>query len=271
MSSDTIPSDPFNLRDRVAVVTGGAGLLGWEHALVLSRLGARVVLADRRGDECRARAAKLTGQTGVPALGVDCDVTRRESWETLCVGVLDAFGEIDVLVNNAAFTTESRSPQYDASFAEFPLEDWNAVLAVNLTGVFLGCQVVGSHMVKHRRGSVINMASLYGVVSPHHPIYEGTGVHQPPAYAVSKAGVLGLTRYLATLWAPLGVRVNAITPGGVFHGHTEPFVSRYDHLSPMGRMARPDEMRGAIAYLASDASSYCTGHNLVVDGGWTAW
>ncbi|TMQ50382.1 MAG: SDR family oxidoreductase [Candidatus Eisenbacteria bacterium] len=261
----------FRLDDRVALITGGAGLLGWEHGMVLADQGARVVLADRRDDECRLRAENLRRRTGVPALGLACDVTNRASWESILHEVVSSFGRIDVLVNNAALTMDSRSPHYDATFSDFPTDDWNAVLAVNLTGTFLGCQVIGKHMVVRGSGSIINIASLYGVVSPHHPMYEGTGVHQPAAYAVSKAGVLGLTRYLAALWAPHGVRVNAITPGGVFNQHAEPFVGRYARLSPIGRMAQPEEIRGAVAYLASDASSYCTGHNLVVDGGWTAW
>jgi NAD(P)-dependent dehydrogenase (short-subunit alcohol dehydrogenase family) len=142
---------------------------------------------------------------------------------------------------------------------------------VNLTGTFLGCQVIGKQMLKQGAGSIINLASLYALVSPHHPMYPGTGIVQPVAYSVSKAGVLGLTRYLGTLWAPRGVRVNALTPGGVFSGQRELFVQRFSTLNPMGRMARKDEMRGAIVYLASDASSHCTAQNLIVDGGWTAW
>jgi NAD(P)-dependent dehydrogenase (short-subunit alcohol dehydrogenase family) len=185
--------------------------------------------------------------------------------------VLQRFGHVDILLNNAAFTTESRSVNYGAPFSDFPLEDWNQILGVNLTGTFLGCQFIGRQMLQQGSGSIINVASLYGVVSPNHRMYPDTGIQQPVAYSVSKSGVIALTRYLGTLWADKGVRVNSITPGGINNQHAAAFTERYAGLSPIGRMASKDEMRGAIVYLASAASSYCTGHNLVVDGGWTAW
>ena len=261
----------FRLDGCAAIVTGGAGLLGAEHAAALAECGADVVLADLRPEPCERRAQELAARTGARVLGARCDVRSPESWRELLDLALSAFGRVDVLVNNAAYTSDSRSPRYGASFLDFPLEDWSAVLEVNLTGTFLGCQTVGREMLRRGSGSIVNLASLYGVVSPHHRIYPGTGIAQPAAYSVSKAAVVGLTRYLGTLWAEHGVRVNCITPGGVFNGHTDPFASRYAALSPAGRMARPDEMRGALVYLASPASSYCTAHNLVVDGGWTAW
>jgi len=229
------------------------------------------VLADLDGTACEKRAAEIAGPRGSEALGVGSDVTARSAWEALLEATLSRFGRIDVLVNNAAFTNQSRSPSYGAGFADFPLEDWNGILEVNLTGTFLGCQVVGARMVEQGAGSIVNMASLYGVVSPNHRMYPGTGIHQPVAYSVSKAAVVSLTRYLGTLWADAGVRVNCITPGGIANEHPELFTERYGQLSPAGRMAEKDEMRGALLYLASAASSYCTGHNLVVDGGWTAW
>jgi NAD(P)-dependent dehydrogenase (short-subunit alcohol dehydrogenase family) len=204
-------------------------------------------------------------------LAAQCDVTSKRSWLRLIEHVIAQFGKVDVLVNNAGFTNLSPSPDYARPAEEFPLGDWEQILGVNLTGTFLGCQVVGRQMLEQGRGSIINLASLYGVVSPQHRIYPDTGLHQPVAYAVSKTGVIGLTRYLATAWADRGVRVNCLTPGGVDNGHPALFASRYAAHSPIGRMARPDELRGAIVYLASAASSYCTGHNLIVDGGWTAW
>jgi NAD(P)-dependent dehydrogenase (short-subunit alcohol dehydrogenase family) len=140
---------------------------------------------------------------------------------------------------------------------------------VNLTSVFLGCQVVGGAMVEQGKGAIINVSSLYGVVSPNHNIYPETGIFQPVAYSVSKHGVIAFTKYLSTLWATKGVKVNALTPGGVFNNHTDPFLERFSKLNPSGRMSRKDELRGAIVYLASDASSYVIGHNLIVDGGWT--
>jgi NAD(P)-dependent dehydrogenase (short-subunit alcohol dehydrogenase family) len=264
-------ADMFRLDGKVAIITGAAGLLGLQHAIALSEFGAHVVLTDLDLESCEKRARQISQQSKVETLVIRSDVTSQPSWQTLLERVLSTFGQVDILVNNAAFTTQSRSANYNASFANFPLEDWRQILEVNLTGTYLGCQVMGSQMVKQKAGTIINMASLYGVVSPHHRMYSGTEIHQPAAYSVSKAGVIALTRYLGTLWADQGVRVNCITPGGVHNEHSEAFTSRYAALSPIGRMADKKEMRGALVYLASSASAYCTGHNLVVDGGWTAW
>jgi NAD(P)-dependent dehydrogenase (short-subunit alcohol dehydrogenase family) len=261
----------FRLDNRVAIITGAAGLLGEQHAVALSDFGAHLVLADIKRGPCVALAQRLETKNRIKALGLNCDVTQKPSWEEVLSEALRRFGHVDILLNNAAFTTESRSESYGAPFPDFPLEDWYQILGVNLTGAFLGCQVVGRQMLQQGSGSIINVASLYGVVSPNHRMYPGTGIHQPVAYTVSKSGVIALTRYLATLWADRGVRVNSITPGGIYNQHTAAFTERYANLSPMGRMASKDEMRGAIVYLASEASAYCTGHNLVVDGGWTAW
>jgi NAD(P)-dependent dehydrogenase (short-subunit alcohol dehydrogenase family) len=261
----------FRVDGKVAVITGASGLLGEQHAEALGDQGADVVLVDVHLQRCEERANVIQNKGKVRALALEGDVTQRSSWEAILDRVLSKFGQVDILVNNAAFTNQSKSKSYDRGFTEFPLEDWHQILEVNLTGTFLGCQVIGAQMVKQQSGSIVNLASLYGVVSPNHRLYPGTGIHQPVAYSVSKSGVIGLTRYLATLWGDQGVRVNCITPGGVFNGHSELFADRYGALSPAGRMARPDEMRGALIYLASAASEYCTGHNLVVDGGWTAW
>jgi NAD(P)-dependent dehydrogenase (short-subunit alcohol dehydrogenase family) len=261
----------FRLDGKVAIVTGAAGLLGLQHAIALSEFGARVILTDLDLESCEKRARQIQQQSKVEALAVRSDVTSQLSWQSLLDRAISGFDHVDILVNNAAYTTQSRSANYGASFSSFPLEDWQQILDVNLTGTYLGCQVIGTHMVKQRAGSIINMASLYGVVSPHHRMYSGTEIHQPAAYSVSKAGVIALTRYLATLWADQGVRVNCITPGGIHNDHSEAFTNRYAALSPIGRMAEKTEMGGAIVYLASAASDYCTGHNLVVDGGWTAW
>jgi NAD(P)-dependent dehydrogenase (short-subunit alcohol dehydrogenase family) len=267
---DGLSPRAFRLDDQVAIVTGAAGLLGARHTRALGAHGAAVVVADLDVAKCEAEARALK-QSGIKALAVRCDVTNAQSWQSLTDAVLSEYGRVDILVNNAAFTTASQSPHYGASFFDFPLSDWSQILTVNLTGMFVGCQTVGRHMVNRGSGSIINVSSLYGVVSPHHDIYEGTGVSQPAAYSVSKAGVIALTRYLATLWARSGIRVNALTPGGVAGGQHPEFVRRYEQLSPIGRMADRDEMSGAVVFLASAASAYCTGHNLVIDGGWTAW
>jgi NAD(P)-dependent dehydrogenase (short-subunit alcohol dehydrogenase family) len=269
MSNDT--QNMFRLDGKVAIITGAAGLLGLQHATALSDFGANVILTDLDHEICEQRASDIRRQSGVETAGIRSDVRDESSWKSLLEQTVSRFGRIDILVNNAAFTTQSRSANYNVSFSNFPLEDWQQILEVNLTGTYIGCQIIGSEMAKQRSGSIINMASLYGVVSPHHRMYLGTEIHQPAAYSISKAGVIALTRYLGTLWAEQGVRVNCITPGGVYNEHSTSFTSRYAALSPIGRMAEKEELRGALVYLASAASAYCTGHNLVVDGGWTAW
>lgn len=263
-------TDLFNLKDRVAIVTGGAGLLGAEHAIALSAYGAKVILADFNLEKCQQAAAVLQNE-GTNATAMYCDVTSKQSWQQLVEQVLKQWGRLDILINNAGFTNQSKSANFDAAFENFPLEDWNAIMNVNLTGAFLGCQVAGTHMVKAGKGAIVNIASLYGVVSPNHNIYPGTGISQPVAYSVSKHGVVALTKYLATLWAAKGVRVNSLTPGGIFNGHEGLFLERFKQLNPIGRMSDKTELRGGIVYLCSDASSHMVGHNLVIDGGWTAW
>ncbi len=260
----------FDLTGRVALITGGAGLLGIEHARALGSQGAQIILADIRETECREAVKKLIAEN-IPAISLYCDVTKKESWEDLLAAAKKQFGKIDILVNNAGFTNLSRTSGYDQSFENFSLDDWQAILSVNLTGTFLGCQVIGNHMLENKKGSIINMASLYGVVSPHHRIYDDTNIKQPVAYTVSKHGVIGLTKYIAALWAKENVRVNSLTPGGVFNEHRGLFLERFEKLNPIGRMCDKSELHGAVVYLASDASSHVIGHNLVVDGGWTIW
>ena len=252
----------FDLTGRVAVITGGAGLLGAEHAIALAAYGAKIIMADLNEEKCK-QAVEILSKEGVQAFATECDVTKKESWEKLLSEVVNQFGKVDILINNAGFTNQSKSANFDASFENFPLEDWNAIMNVNLTGTFLGCQVIGKHMLQNGKGSIVNIASLYGVVSPNHKIYPGTGISQPVAYSVSKHGVVALTKYLATLWAEKGVRVNALTPGGIFNNHEGLFLERFKQLNPIGRMSEKTELRGGIVYLASDASSHVVGHNLI--------
>lgn len=263
-------SNLFNLSGKVALITGGAGLLATEHAIALSCYGAKIILADFNKEKC-IEAASALAKNNIDIVPKYCDVTSKESWQTLLSEVIDEYKTIDILINNAGFTNQSKSKNFDASFEDFPLEDWNAIINVNLTGTFLGCQVVGKQMLQQGKGTIINMASLYGVVSPNHNIYPGTGISQPVAYSISKHGVVGLTKYIAALWASKGVRVNAITPGGIYNNHNKLFIERFAQLNPIGRMSNKTELRGAVVYLASDASSHVVGHNLIVDGGWTIW
>jgi len=257
----------FDLADRVAVITGGTGVLGREFARALAERGARIVLADLDQGRCDESAAEISDAHKTTCLGISTDVSSPTDVAAMVDRTISEFGRIDVLINNAA----TQPPGFFAPFEQYLLETWNQVLAVNLTGMFVVAQAAGKVMVEQERGSIINISSIYGIVAPDHRIYDGCDFDTPAAYAVSKTGVIGLTKYLAAYWAEKGVRVNAVTPGGVFRGHEKPFLSAYTSRAPMGRMARQDELAGAIVYLASEASSYVTGHNLVVDGGWTAW
>lgn len=263
--------DMFSLKGKVAIVTGAAGLIGEAYCKALASAGANVILSDLDEEKSSILAQDLSDQYGIQCMALACDVTSREDWKRLVKKVTVQFNSIDILVNNAGFTNRSGVNGYSDGFESFSDKAWQGILDVNLTGVFLGCQIVGNIMKSQGSGSIINIASLYGVVSPNHRIYKGTGINQPVAYSVSKAGVIALTKYLATYWGTTGIRVNAITPGGIFDNHTDPFLKRFKKLNPMGRMGSREDMSGALIYLASDASAYVTGHNLVVDGGWTIW
>jgi NAD(P)-dependent dehydrogenase (short-subunit alcohol dehydrogenase family) len=266
--------DPrFSLQGRVAVVTGATGLLGRAHCAALGGAGAMVVATDLSQDACTALARNLPGE----ALGIEADVTSPESLVRLCDAVLARFDRIDVLVNNAALNekVEDGDAGVSGAFETLSLNAWKRALDVNLTGVFLCCQVLGGAMAKRRTGSIVNVASTYGVVAPDQRLYrrpDGTqSFFKSAAYPTTKSGVLGLTRYLAAYWGNADVRVNALSPGGVENGQDGYFVEQYSARTPLGRMARPDEYGGALVFLASEASSYMTGANLVVDGGFTAW
>jgi len=263
-------SERFSLHDRVCVITGGAGTLGERLSTALQERGARVAVIDRdaaRIDELLDGVVDKASMRGYPG-----DIRDRGAVERIAQQVATELGEVDVLVNNAA----AKSPNFFAPFESFPLEDWDLVMGVNLTAAMICCQVFGARMAQRQRGSIINTLSIYGIVAPDQRIYEGSeyegrAINTPAVYSASKAALWGLTKYLATYWGARGVRVNAITPGGVYSGQNETFVQRYSARVPLGRMGKPDELSGALVYLASDASSYVTGQNLVVDGGLTAW
>ena len=272
--------DLFDLTGRVAVITGGAGLLGLQHAAAIAEAGGHAVLADLSDDTERAAGA-LSESHGIEALGVRVDITRQDDVEAMVGAVIRKFGRIDILINNAALTVKGgsdRAAEYFAPFEQYPLDLWEHALRVNLTGAFLCCQAVGKVMVARRSGVVLNIASDVGNISPDHRIYDGavnqhTGApfNTPIAYATTKAGIINFTRYLATYWADKGIRVNCLSPGGVDAGHDPQFVGNVTSRIPLGRMARVDEYKGAVLFLVSDASAYMTGANLIVDGGRTAW
>ena len=268
--------DKFRMEGKVALVTGGAGLLGAEFCRALSEAGATVIAADLDGGRAEGVAAGLRAQ-GRMVSAVRLDVTRPDSVSQVFESLLAQHGRLDVLVNSAALDPKFDPSHHDKAanaFEDYPLEMWNQALAVNLTGMFLCSQAASRLMLEQGQGVIINICSTYGLVGPDQRIYERPGKpkqFKPVYYSVTKSGVLGMTRYLATYFAGTGLRVNALTPGGVFNDHDDGFVANYSARTVLGRMARKDEMNGALLFLASDASTYMTGANLVVDGGWTAW
>jgi len=268
----------FDLTGQAAVVTGGAGLLGFEFCRTLAEAGAQVIVADL-DEQAAARVAGTLYSAGLEAYPVGVDVTKKASVGEMVSTTLRQFGRLDILVNSAALDPKF-DPQHQGghsqSFEGFPLEAWDQALSVNLTGAFLCCQAAAQPMLEQGHGVFINICSTYGLVGPDQRLYEREGEqgprqYKPVYYSVTKAGILGLTRYLATYYAGQNIRANALTPGGVYNNHDEVFLKAYSARTVMGRMAHGDEMNGALLFLASEASSYMTGANLVVDGGWTAW
>ncbi len=266
----------FDLTGKVAIVTGGAGIIGERVCLALAGHGADVAVVDLDSDGAARVADAVITESGRRAIAVHCDVSSQESVEAMVSTVTDQLGDIHVLHNNAAAKARDLK-EFFVPFEEFKLEVWQEVMAVNLDGMFLVAQAVGKRMVEQGiGGSIIQTASTYGVVGPDFGIYEGSEYlgHQittPPVYSASKAGVVGLTKYLATYWGNKNIRVNTLVPGGVESGQNETFQRNYGARVPLGRMAQRDEIAGAVVYMASDASSYMTGQLVVVDGGWTAW
>jgi NAD(P)-dependent dehydrogenase (short-subunit alcohol dehydrogenase family) len=277
--------DLFRLDGRVALVTGGAGLLGRRYCEALLQAGAQVIIGDLDGGRAKSLAAELRSEHGDRVLGLRLDVTSTQSVNEAVAEARNSFTRLDILVNNAALTvrggSERLSPaDYFAPFEDYKLDVWQQAVQTNLTGMLLCAQAAGRQMLSQDPpgGVMVNISSTYGVVAPDQRLYEGvtspyaeTGFNTPVSYAVTKTAVLGLTRYLATYWGNKNIRVNALTPHGVYDNHDESFVRNFVYRSPMGRMARNDEYRGALLFLVSDASSYMTGANLIVDGGWTAW
>jgi NAD(P)-dependent dehydrogenase (short-subunit alcohol dehydrogenase family) len=271
--------NPFDLTKKVIIITGGAGLLGREYALAISRMGGTAVIADLNPEATRAAAQTVTEKGGCPAVSIPTDVTSKESVTNLIQETLRQFGRIDGLVNNAALDPKfdnSQGQQHTNRFEDYPLELWNQSLAVNVTGMFLCAQAVAPVMLEQNSGVIVNVSSMYGIVGPDQRLYQRDDPNTPPSfkpvqYSVTKSAVLGLTHYLAAYYAGKNIRVNTLTPGGVNNGHDEEFLRRYNAKAILGRMAEKDEMCGPLLFLLSDASSYMTGANLIVDGGWSAW
>jgi NAD(P)-dependent dehydrogenase (short-subunit alcohol dehydrogenase family) len=285
MSSSTLLSR-FDLHGRTAVITGGAGLLGRQHAAAIAECGGRPVLWDIDGPAAERAAAALPRAPGGAALGLACDITRPEQVAAALQETRERTGRVDILINNAAHnppprrTADREDPDRlpgSPRLEELSLERWQQELAVGLTGAFLCSQAVGREFARQGHGVILNIASDLALIAPDQRLYRRADTPperqpvKPVTYCVVKAGLLGLTRYLATYWPERGVRCNALCPGGVFNDHDEEFTSRLSRLIPLGRMARPDEYRAAVAFLVSDASSYMNGAILTIDGGRTCW
>jgi NAD(P)-dependent dehydrogenase (short-subunit alcohol dehydrogenase family) len=268
-----MPQNYFRVEGKVVVVTGGCGQLGRQFTRALIEAGARVAVFDVAPSD----VSGLAEADHDKVLMVDADVTSRNSLEAGLGAIITKWGVPDALINNAGLDSPPDAPiEETGPFESYPESSWDKVMEVNTKGVFLCCQVIGGAMAQAGRGSIVNIGSIYGLISPDQRIYDyrrakGEPFFKPVAYSASKSSLLNLTRYLATYWASRKVRVNTLTLAGVFNNQDQQFLESYTARVPLGRMAEPNEYNGAIIFLVSDASSYMTGANMVIDGGWTAW
>ena len=259
----------FDFSNRVIVITGAAGLLGSEYADGFCQAGGNVVLADKNFEKCKKLAAKLEKKYGVKPLPIKLDVTNPNSIKKMVAHITKKFSKIDVLVNNAIYPEIGKIKK--TKFEDFPLDIWKKGIDVNLTGMFLCSQQIGKIMKKQKNGVIINISSIYGIKGPDQRIYGETKIIKSALYATTKGAVINFTKYLASYWNRTGIRVNTLSLGGVEENQDRNFKKKYSDKTMIGRMAKKDEYVGALLFLSSDASSYMTGSNLVIDGGWSAW
>lgn len=262
--------DLFDLTGKVALITGGAGLLGVRHAEAIGEVGGTVLVLDKEIPSdfvlCDNRSQVRYSWEAWPA-----DISSKEQVIKAVSSFVERYRHIDILINNAFVTVGQGNEPYFAPFEDYPLDMWGMALKTNLTGTFLITQAVGRQMVKQGKGVILNIASDVGVISPDHRIYEGMPFNTPLSYSMCKAAIIHMTKWLATYWVGKGIRVNCLTPAGVYAGQSPEFIKRLSNLIPMGRMAQPDEYKAAVVFLVSDASSFMTGANLIIDGGRTCW
>jgi len=266
--------EEFNLKNKTAIVTGALGLIGRWHCIALAEAGANVVVTDLNQNKC----SEFANELATKSIGLELNITNKSSIQNVLNVVLGKYGSIDVLINNAAINDMVEDPKAQLDllrFENYPLHLWQKSLDVNVTGVFLCSQIFGTQMAKQKKGSIINVASTYGIVAPNQSLYQDKKGNQfyykPPAYSATKGAVISFTKYLAAYWGKDGVRVNTLSPGGVKNNQSQEFVENYSKKTPLNRMADPTDYKGALVFLASEASSYVTGANLIVDGGWTCW
>ena len=271
--------DKFNLDDKVAIITGGVGFLGTKHAEAIAEMGGRPLLLDIDNEKGPAIAARISDQYKTTSSYYNCDITNENAIEKVKDDILKSHNKIDILINNAAIDPKVKTDNsFETSRLEkFSLEQWNLELSVGLTGAYLCSKIFGSEMAQNRGGVIVNISSDLGLISPDQRLYRKDGLKEnqqpvkPITYSVIKHGIIGLTKYLATYWADKNIRVNSISLGGVYTDQPDEFVKKLTNLIPLGRMASLDEYKAAIIFLVSDASSYMTGSNLVIDGGRTCW
>ena len=259
----------FDFSNRVIVITGAAGLLGSEYADGFCQAGGNVVLADKNFEKCKKLAAKLEKKYGVKPLPIKLDVTNPNSIKKMVAHITKKFSKIDVLVNNAIYPEIGKIKK--TKFEDFPLDIWKKGIDVNLTGMFLCSQEIGKIMKKQKNGVIINISSIYGIKGPDQRIYGKTKIIKSALYATTKGAVINFTKYLASYWNRTGIRVNTLSLGGVEENQDRNFKKKYSDKTMIGRMAKKDEYVGALLFLSSDASSYMTGSNLIIDGGWNSW
>lgn len=269
----------FDLSGRVAIITGGAGLLGLQHAEAIAEAGGIAVLWDIKEDAAREEALRIQKTFGTDCMCMKVDITNPDNIKLALNEILDKYVRVDILINNAANDPKVKTDQ-DESWSRlenFALELWDNDIRVGLTGAFLCSQIIGTYMAQHGGGVILNIASDLGIIAPDQRIYQEPGLPaeqqpvKPVTYSVVKHGIIGLTKYMATYWADKNVRVNAIAPGGIYASQPEEFVKRLTNLIPLGRMAKKDEYKAAVLFLVTDASSYMTGATLIIDGGRTCW
>lgn len=256
-------NDLLSLRGKIALVTGGAGLYGSGISAGLAEAGAKVIIASRTLDNCERKASELR-EAGLDALARTVDLTSEDSIAALTAGIESEFGKLDILFNNAV----ARS--HGGDFSTVSPQQWAETMEVNSTSLVPMTRYAAELMLKQGKGSIVNIASIYGMVGPQFAIYNNTEMKNPAEYAFAKGGMIQLTRYLAAFYGPQGIRVNCISPGGYFSNQPEPFVNAYCERTPLGRMAGEEDIKGVSVFLASDASAYITGANIPLEGGWTA-
>ncbi len=262
----------YDIKGKVVILTGAAGKIGPKYAEILSECGANVVCLDLKEERCKEMEKHLRDTYSTRPMGMGIDISQKAEVQRAIDNIVKQYGKIDVLINNAAYEQLKHVVNEQVlSFEDFPLEVWQATIDVNLTGMFLCCQAVGKVIAQQGYGVILNISSVYGVVAADQRIYGDSKLNSNVAYAATKSGVLNFTRFLASYWQGKNIRVNSLSPGGVFANQDEEFVKNYSYRTMLGRMADMDDVCAAMLYLVSDASKFVTGFNLIVDGGWTAW